>query len=118
MHQNTYVTYLGQRYEIYWTTQAAQHVLENYVADQLSGVHQGLDHRTVAQLLQRARYTVPVLQDVRPDYYVFLTGRHQQVYETYAYLLPELTGRPPRCVVVTCYRSNKQAYRELFATPS
>jgi hypothetical protein len=118
MHQNTYVTHLGQRYEIYWTTQAAQHILENYVADQISGVHQGLDHRTVSQLLRRARYTVQVLNTARSDYYVFLTGRNRQVYETYVYLMPELTGQPPRCVVVTCYRSNKQAYRELFATSS
>ncbi|HET9505504.1 MAG TPA: hypothetical protein VFO93_18315 [Hymenobacter sp.] len=115
MHLNTYVTHQGQRYEIYWTTQAAQHVLENYVADLAGGVHQRLDHRTVAQLLRRARYVIPVSSDPRPYYHVFLTGRAGRVYETYVYLVPELDGRPARCVAVTCYLSKKQIYRQLFA---
>ena len=116
MHLNTYLAHEGIRYEIYWTTQAAQHILENYVADQLGGVHQGLDHRTVSQLLRRARYILPMHNDTRADLYVCLTGRAGQVYETYVYLVSEPAGRPPRCVVVSCYLSNKQAYRELFAT--
>jgi len=115
MHLNTYLTHQSQRYEIYWTTQAAQHILENYVADQNGGVHQGLDHRTVSQLLRRARYILPVPDDPRPDLYVCLTGRANQVYETYVYLVAELAGRPARCVVVSCYQSNKQTYRQLFA---
>lgn len=116
MHLNTYLTHEGTRYEIYWTTQAAQHILENYVADQTGGVHQGLDHRTVAQLLRRARYILPMRNDARIDLYVCLTGRTGQVYETYVYLVSEPADHPPRCVVVSCYRSNKQAYRELFST--
>jgi len=116
MHQNTYLTHLGQRYEIYWTTQAAQHILENYVTDQTGGVHRGLDHRMVAQLLKRARYVIPVSSDPRPYYHVFLTGRTGQVYETYVYLVPELDARPARCVVVTCYQSNKQICRQSFAS--
>lgn len=33
----------------YWTTQAAQHILENYLADLVSGPHQKLDCRAVSQ---------------------------------------------------------------------
>jgi len=115
MHLNTYLTYEQRRYEIYWTTQAAQHVLKNYLADLTGGAHQGLDHRSVSQLLRRTRFIVAVPDDSRPDLYVCLTGRGGQVYETYVYLVTEPAERPPRCVVVTCYRSNKQAYRSLFA---
>ena len=116
MHLNTYLTHQSQRFEIYWTTQAAQHVLENYLTDQSGGVHQGIDHRMVSQLLQRARYVIRVTSDPRPYYHVCLTGRAGQVYETYVYLVPELDARPARCVVVTCYRSNKQIYRQLFVS--
>lgn len=116
MHLNTYLAHEGTRCEIYWTTQAAQHILENYVADQMGGVHQGLDHRTVSQLLRRARYLLPVSSDPRPYYHVCLTGRAGRVYETYVYLVPELDARPARCVVVTGYQSNKQIYRQLFAS--
>lgn len=116
MHLNTYITHESRRYEIYWTTQAAQHVLDSYVADMTGGVHQGINHRTVAQLLRRARYIVALLEDVRPHFYVCLTGRAGKVYETYVYLVPELDQRPPRCVVVSCYASNKQAYRDLFTS--
>lgn len=70
MHLNTYLTHEGTRYEIYWTTQAAQHILENYVADQTGGVHQGLDHRMVSQLLKRACYVIPVSSDPRPYYHI------------------------------------------------
>lgn len=44
MHLNTYLTHEGTRYEIYWTSQYAQHVLENYVADANGGLHLGIDH--------------------------------------------------------------------------
>ena len=116
MHLNTYVTHEEQRYEIYWTTSAATHILKNYVRDQSGGVHHGLDPTIISQLLRRARFIVPLLDDKRPHLHVCLTGRAGKVYETYAYLVPELDHRPPRCVVLTCYRSNKQQYRELFAS--
>ena len=116
MHLNTYVTHDGQRYEIYWTTTAATHVLKNFLRDQSGGIHHGLDHTAIAQLLRRARYIVPLPDDSRPFLHVCLTGRAGKVYETYAYLVPELDQRPPRCVVITCYASNKQQYRALFAT--
>ena len=116
MHLNTYVTHEGQRFEIYWTTDAATHILKNYVRDQRSGVHHGLDPSMISQLLRRARFIVPLPDDKRPHLHVCLTGRAGKVYETYAYLVPELDNRPPRCVVLTCYLSNKQQYRQLFAT--
>ena len=115
MHLNTYLTHQSQRFEIYWTTQAAQHILENYLTDQGGGVHQGIDHRLVSQLLRRARYVLPMLDDRRPALYVCLTGRDSRIYETYVYLVAELAGRPARCVVVSCYQSNKQNYRQLFS---
>ena len=114
MHQNTYITHQGQRHEIYCTTQAAQHVLRNFVDDQNGGVHHGIDHLVVSQLLRRARYIVPLLADPRPDLHVCLTGRGGKVFETYVYLVAEPASHPLRCVVISCYESNKSAYRALF----
>lgn len=114
MHLNTTITHEGRQYEVYWTTAGARHVLENYVADQPSGPHYGLDHTNIVKLLKRARYIVPLLDDPRPFLHVCLTGYRSKVYETYVYLVPELDNRPPRCVIVTSYASNKQKYRELF----
>ena len=115
-HSNTYVTHEGQRYEIYWTSNAAKHVLDNYVADLVSGPHHGLDHCEISQLLRRARFVVAgsEFEDARPYYHLFITGRKSQVFETYVYLVPELDGKPRRCVVVSSYKSNKQQYRSLF----
>ena len=63
MHLNTYVTHEEQRYEIYWTTSAATHILKNYVRDQSGGVHHGLDPAIISQLLRRTRFIVPLLDD-------------------------------------------------------
>jgi RNA polymerase sigma factor (sigma-70 family) len=104
----------GQRYEIYWTTEAAKHILQNYVKDLGGGVHQGIDHTLVAKLVKTARFVVPLPEDPRPLYHVCLTGYRGKVYETYVYLVPELDQRPPRCVIVSSYVSNKQQYRHLF----
>jgi hypothetical protein len=117
MHLNTYITHEGQRYEIYWTTPAAAHVMRNYISDQFSGVHKDIDHGAVSQLLRRARFIVPLPEDPRPHLHVCLTGRAEKVYETYVYLVPELDHRPARCVVMTCYMTNKQQYRQLFDKP-
>ena len=116
-HSNTYIKYEGERYEIYWTSNAAKHVLDNYVTDLVNGPHHGLDHCEISQLLRRARYVIPgpVFQDARPYIHAFLTGRKSQVFETYVYLVPELDGTPRRCVVVSSYKSNKSQYRSLFA---
>jgi RNA polymerase sigma factor (sigma-70 family) len=104
----------GQRYEIYWTTEAAKHVLENYVKDSNGGVHQGIDHTLISKLLKTARFVVALHEDPRPLYHICLTGYKGKVYETYVYLVPELDHRPPRCVIVSSYVSNKQHYRDLF----
>jgi RNA polymerase sigma factor (sigma-70 family) len=104
----------GQRYEIYWTTEAAKHVLDNYIKDLGGGVHQDIDHTLVAKLLKTARYVVAFPDDPRPLYHVCLTGYRGKVYETYVYLVPELDHRPPRCVIVSSYVNNKQHYRDLF----
>jgi len=114
MHLNTHVTLDNQRYEIYWTTEAAQHVLDNYVKDRDGGVHKGLSHSLVSQLLRKALYILPLSEDKRPYVHVCLTKAQGKVYESYAYFVPELDHRPRRCVVITCYVSNKQHYRSLF----
>ncbi len=114
MHLNTYVTYNNVRYEIYWTTVYAGHVLENFVQDLSGGAHRGLDFRWVATIARKARFVgvAPVQPD--PLLHLFVTRLQGRIYETYAYLVPELMGRPPRCVIKTCYLSNKAQYRALF----
>lgn len=111
-HLNTTITHDGVKYGVYWTTAAAAHVAANY-ADPTHNV----THYEVVQLLKRARYAVSLEEEKgRPHYYVFLTGRLGYVWETYVYLVPAITGWPPRCVIVTCYKSNKEQYRSLFAS--
>jgi len=111
---NASITYEGTRYEIFWATQYATHVLENFVADRNAGVHKGIDHKLAAQIARKSTYIL--LEEVKPEPYlhVFLAKLQGKVYETYAYLVPELDGKPPRCVIKTCFVSNKQQYRELF----
>lgn len=110
-HLNTSVVYESTRYSIYWTSSAAEHVAANYT----DPVHR-VTHTEIVQLLKRARYKVPIQQETgRPNFFVFLTSRAGKVWETYVYLVPPLNGWPARCVIVTCYQSNKQQYRALFA---
>jgi hypothetical protein len=115
---NTYVTHEGVRYEIFWSTQYAAHILENYIADRDGGVHRGLDHKLVAQIVRKAIYILP--EEVKPELYlhVFLAKMQGKVYEAYVYLVPELDGKPARCVIKTCYVSNKHKYRDLFIRQS
>jgi hypothetical protein len=111
---NASVKHGDTSYEIFWATQYATHILDNYVADSNGGVHKGLDHKLVAQIVRKSIYILP--EDVKPEPYlhVFLAKLQGKVYESYVYLVPELDGRPPRCVIKSCFVSNKQKYRDLF----
>lgn len=112
---NTYMTHEGQRYEIYWTSQYAQHVMQNY-ADPGHGV----THTQIAQIIRRARFIFPKQGRGRPRpyYYVCLSAYEGELYESYVYLLPELGGYPARCVVVTCYKCRRPEYISLFLSPA
>lgn len=112
-HLNTYITHEGQRYDIYWTSQYAQHVLENY-----TDPNHGVTHTEISRIVQRARYIFPPMQGrgrERPNLYVCLSALGGQLYESYVYLLPELQGYPARCVVVTCYKCRRPEYLALFS---
>lgn len=113
MFLNTYLTHEGKRYSIYWTSQWAQHVLENY-----PDIHHGVDHTTIGRILQRARYIVPKMgRGLRkPYYHVCLTTYQGVIYESYVHLVPELDGWPARCVVVTCYKCSRPEYIALFTS--
>ena len=108
---NTYITHEGQRYSVYWTSEYAQHVLENF-ADPGHGV----DHTTISRILQRARYIIPKVGRGRrrPYLHTCLTVYQGVVYESYVYLVPELAPWPARCVVLTCYKSRNPDYLSLF----
>ena len=108
---NTYVTHEGQRYEIYWTSQYAQHVLENF-----ADPDHGVDHTTISRILQRARHIIPKVGRGRrrPYLHICLTIYQGVVYESYVFLVPELPPWPARCVVLTCYKSRDPDYLELF----
>jgi hypothetical protein len=111
MHLNTTVTYKDKKYSIYWTSEAAQHILENF-----EHPTHAITHTEISQLLRQARFKVPLEQETgRKDYYVFLTARAGRIWETYVYLVEAADGWPARCVVRSSYKSNKEQYRELFA---
>jgi hypothetical protein len=114
MYVNTYITHKEQRYEIYWTTVYALHILENFVADLDVGAHKGLDFKWIANIARKAMFVGVAPGQKDQLLHLFLTKLRGRVYETYAYLVPELDGRPPRCIVKTCYLSNKEQYRRLF----
>ena len=114
MHLNTFITHKEVRYEIYWTTVYALHILDNFVADLAAGPHNGLDFKWIAKIAAKARFIDVAPKQKDPLLHLFVTKLRGKVYETYAYLLPELAGRPPRCVIKTCYLSNKAKYRSLF----
>ena len=110
---NTYITHEGLRYEIYWTSQYAQHVLENYYDPD-----HGVDHTTISRILQRARYIIPKRGRgrQRPYLHTCLTNYQGVVYESYVFLVPELAAWPARCVVLTCYKSKNPEYQALFVS--
>jgi hypothetical protein len=109
---NTYVTHEERRYEIYWTSQYAEHVMQNY-ADPRHGV----THTQIAQIIRRARFIFPLQGRGRPRpyYHICLSAYQGELYESYVYLLPELAGSPARCIVVTCYKCQRPEYIALFA---
>lgn len=111
MYLNSYITHNDQQYAIYWTSQWAQHVLENY-----TDPGHGVDHTTISRILKRARSIVPKSGRGlrRPYVHVCLTSYQGLVYETYVHLVPELDGWPARCVVITCYKSTRPEYWALF----
>lgn len=88
--------------------------MESYIDDRDGGVHKGLNHKLVAKIARNSLYILLEIVKPEPYLHVFLAKLRGKVYETYAYLVPELDGRPPRCVIKTCYVSNKEQYRTLF----
>jgi hypothetical protein len=113
-HLNTHVTYQGRRCAIYWTSQYAQHVLESY-----RDPYHGVTHTEIARIIQRARYIFPKQGrgQQRPDLHICLSAFQGELYESYVLLLPELSGYPAHCVVVTCYKCRRPEYIALFAKP-
>jgi hypothetical protein len=111
---NSYLTHEGKRYDIYWTSQYAQHVLENY-RDPLHGV----THTEIARIIRRARFIFPKQGRgrQRADLHVCLSALGGELYESYVLLLPELNDYPARCVVITCYKCRRPDYIALFASP-
>ena len=98
-YRNTAIKHEGARYEIYWTTMYAKHVLDNYAKP----TH-GVKHSEISRLLKHAGYVAP-LEARRPHLHRFVTEYQGTCYETYALLLPATATYPARCVVITCYKS-------------
>lgn len=99
MDFNTTISYSGVRYEIYWTSQFAEHVLANFTHPS-----HGVTHTQIVRILKSAGY---VEQTKKKDLYVFVSEFEDSIYETYAYLIPVSIMRHACCVIVTCYKSGR-----------
>ncbi|MGY3087342.1 hypothetical protein ACVWYF_000368 [Hymenobacter sp. UYAg731] len=108
MFNNTTIEYDGHEYEIFWTSQDARHICQNYhAADKLHDLH----HEEIVTALERKSF----VQDVGKGRCTFLTKYWDRVYETHVYLKQGTANRPGRCVIKSCCRSNKIDYLRLFA---
>lgn len=99
MNFNTTISYAGVRYEVYWTSQYAEHILDNFPKPD-----HGVKHTEIVRILNAAGY---VEQTRKPQLYVFVSEYKGEIFETYAYLVSVSPIRPAHCVVVTCYKSGK-----------
>jgi hypothetical protein len=99
MEFNTTISYGGIRYEVYWTSRFAEHVLDNY-----ADPNHGVKHTEIVRILNAAGY---VEQTPKLGCYLFVSEYAGIVFETYAYLVPVSPLRPAHCVIVTCFRSGR-----------
>jgi hypothetical protein len=99
MDFNTTIAYAGSRYEVYWTSQFAEHVLTNF-----SDPRHGVKHTEIVRILLAAGY---VEETKRRNVYVFVSEYDGKIFETYAYLSPVTEARPAQCIIVTCYKSSR-----------
>lgn len=107
LYRNKIIDFEGRAYEVFWTTQNAQHVCQNlYVGDLLHD----LDHEAVVRALDAYEQVV----EFTKGRYVFLSRYAGRLYEIHVHLETGTAKRPGRCTIKTCYRSNKQQYIELF----
>lgn len=97
MEFNTTISYAGTRYEVYWTSRFAEHVLDNYPDPR----HE-VKHTEIVRILNMAGYVAPTR---KPNCFVFASEYEGKIYETYAYLIPVSQVRPAHCVIVTCFKS-------------
>jgi len=99
MDFNTTIAYAGVRYEVYWTSQYAEHILTNF-----PDPRHGVKHTEIVRILQVAGY---VEKTKKRDFYVFVSEYEGKVFETYAYLIPVSSVRPAHCIIVTCFKSGR-----------
>ena len=108
MFTNTTIEYNGQKYEIFWTSQDARHICQNYyAADTIHDVH----YEEIVTILQQSSF----VQEFGKGRYTFITSYRDKVYETHVYLKPGTNNRPGRCVIKSCYRSNKIEHLRMFS---
>lgn len=74
MDFNTTIAYAGVRYEVYWTSQYAEHILTNF-----PDPRHGVKHTEIVRILQVAGY---VEKTKKRDFYVFVSEYEGTVFET------------------------------------
>ena len=110
--KNREIAYGQRRYEIFWATQYADHIRENFTHP----AHR-ISFREISELLGATRVIVPQKRGKHRNYFVFLGIFNEVVYETYVTLLAGRGALAGRAIVHTSYRSNKPAYiNEVRAT--
>ena len=106
-YTNAILGYEGASYEMFWLSQNARHICQNlYAGDRLHD----LNHEQIVAVLLRYDY----VQEFGNARYVFISRHEQKVYETHIHLEAGRGRHPGRCVIRSCYRSNKQQYIELY----
>jgi|GEM_PF-1751232 len=104
-HKNTEIEFEGQRYEVFWKSQFAWHVAQNY----LNPDHR-ITHPEIGDLLTRVRVVTPE----RGGRLGFVGLFRGVAYLTIVTLVPGTNRQPGRCVVHTSYRARDQKYIRLL----
>ncbi len=104
-HKNTEIEFEGQRYEVFWKSQFAWHVAQNY----LNPDHR-ITHPEIGDLLTRTKGTVPE----RNGRFGFVGIFNGEIYLTIVTLVAGSNRRAGRCVVHTSYRTRDPKHINLL----
>lgn len=105
-HKNREIEVAGHRYEIFWTSEYAKHVLDNF-----PDKDHRINHVEIGQLLGAQVY----VEHQGNNRYLFLSYFRSTLYNTFAFLERGTSRRPGRCVVITSFKVGGRKYDLLAA---
>ena len=109
--ENRKLRYDGRRWEVFWTSQNAEHVATNHVADPAG---HPLLHQRIAYLLTEKWYVVVPGERTQKSRFLLFDPPTNLVLEAFVTLAPDAAGsRTGRAVIHTCFVCQNPALRQL-----